>query len=189
MRPSSKTTILRAALRLAERHGITSLTLEATAAEAGLSKGGLIYHFASKEQLIRGVVDHITEQWHEAMRGFLGKPFDEATPAERLAAYTRAVVSDTTSRASLIMLVDALHDERLLAPWQELVQAWTSPPPSNPDPVEVDRAVARLAVDGLWVSEAIGTTGFDEAARAAVVARIDELATAEATTDATGEDA
>ena len=35
MRPSSKTRILQAAVRVTERHGITALTLEAAAEEAG----------------------------------------------------------------------------------------------------------------------------------------------------------
>lgn len=180
MRPSSKTAILNAALRLAERTGITSLTLDAAAAEAGLSKGGLIYHFASKEQLMREVVEHVVRQWDAEMRRNLGKPFEEATPAERMTAYTNAVAGDSASKAGLIMLVDSLHDPQLIAPWQNLVSTWTAPPPAKPSAAEVDRTVARLAADGLWLADSSDTTGFDTAARKAVVARISELAVTEA---------
>jgi AcrR family transcriptional regulator len=86
MRPSSKTAILDAAMRLAQRSGITSLTQDAAAKEAGLSKGGLIYHVASKEQLMLGVVEHITRSREEAMQRALNKPFEDSTPTERLAA-------------------------------------------------------------------------------------------------------
>lgn len=44
--------ILDAAYRVASDHGAGHLTLEAIALAAGVSKGGLLYHFPSKEALI-----------------------------------------------------------------------------------------------------------------------------------------
>jgi AcrR family transcriptional regulator len=40
--------ILEAAYTVAERSGAAALTLDAVAAEAKVSKGGLLYHFPSK---------------------------------------------------------------------------------------------------------------------------------------------
>ena len=57
-RSDARARILDAALAVAERVGAAHLTLDAVAAEAGVSKGGLLYHFASKELLLRGVVEH-----------------------------------------------------------------------------------------------------------------------------------
>ncbi|WP_216215238.1 TetR/AcrR family transcriptional regulator [Amycolatopsis aidingensis] len=179
MRPSSRTAILRAAVRLAERSGIASLTLDAAAQEAGLSKGGLIYHFATKEQLMLAVVEHITGCWDEEMCAALGKPFEEAGPAERVVAYTTVVAGSTASRADLAVLVDSVHDASLLAPWHALLSKWIGSPPARPRPAEVDRVVARLAADGLWMAEATDTTGFGASMRTAVVARIGELACSE----------
>ena len=45
--------ILHAAFALIRREGVARLTIEAVAQEAGLSKGGVLYHFRSKESLIR----------------------------------------------------------------------------------------------------------------------------------------
>ncbi|GAB3479127.1 TetR/AcrR family transcriptional regulator [Amycolatopsis cihanbeyliensis] len=161
---------------MAERSGIASLTLDAAAQEAGLSKGGLIYHFAGKEQLMLAVVEHITGAWDEAMRSALGKPLEEAGPAERVVAYTTVVAGSTASRADLAVLVDSVHDENLLAPWRALLTKWIGSPLAEPRPEEVDRVVARLAADGLWMAEATDTTAFGSGARDAVVARIGELA-------------
>ena len=36
--------------------GVAKLTLEAVAKEAGVSKGGLLYHFSNKEALIEGMI-------------------------------------------------------------------------------------------------------------------------------------
>src|SRR5580700_8626570 len=52
MRPSSRTQILQAAVRVTERRGITALTLEAAAEEAGLTKPGLMYHFRTRDDLL-----------------------------------------------------------------------------------------------------------------------------------------
>jgi AcrR family transcriptional regulator len=55
---SAKTlaSILTAAKALIDRRGVGSLTMDAVAAEAGVSKGGLLHHFRSKEALIAGLV-------------------------------------------------------------------------------------------------------------------------------------
>jgi AcrR family transcriptional regulator len=40
-------------------HGPASVTLEAVAARAGVSKGGLLYHFGSKEELLVGLIERV----------------------------------------------------------------------------------------------------------------------------------
>jgi AcrR family transcriptional regulator len=48
--------ILDASETLIIARGVGGLTLEAAAREAGVSKGGLLYHFASKEALIEALL-------------------------------------------------------------------------------------------------------------------------------------
>ena len=51
--------ILAAAARVSCESGPAALSLDAVAAEAGVSKGGLLYHFPSKHELLRSMVqDH-----------------------------------------------------------------------------------------------------------------------------------
>lgn len=47
--------ILDAAEEVLLAHGITGLTLNAVAAQAGITKGGLLYHFRTKNDLERGI--------------------------------------------------------------------------------------------------------------------------------------
>lgn len=42
--------------------GSRSATLDAVAAEAGVSKGGLLYHFHTKDDLVRGMLDRLATQ-------------------------------------------------------------------------------------------------------------------------------
>ncbi len=64
MAPNTKDHILGTTLTLLEREGGTAITLDRIAAEAGLSKGGLLYHFATKEQLVEALVDRAVGSLH-----------------------------------------------------------------------------------------------------------------------------
>jgi AcrR family transcriptional regulator len=55
MRPARER-LLDAAERVVVESGATHLTLDAVAKSAGVSKGGLLYHFPSKEALLQGMV-------------------------------------------------------------------------------------------------------------------------------------
>ena len=50
-----------AAAKVIERDGAGHLTLEKVAAEADLSKGGLLYHYPSKDALLEGLLNHLLE--------------------------------------------------------------------------------------------------------------------------------
>ena len=55
---SSRERILAATVQVALRDGVSAMTLDAVAREAGVSKGGLLYHFASKDDLIAAMLEH-----------------------------------------------------------------------------------------------------------------------------------
>jgi AcrR family transcriptional regulator len=57
--------LLDAAEAVAIREGVSRLTFDAVAAEAGMSKGGVLHHFASKEQLIEAMVKRTAEEWRQ----------------------------------------------------------------------------------------------------------------------------
>ncbi|WP_353810240.1 TetR/AcrR family transcriptional regulator [Agromyces sp. SYSU T00194] len=54
--PSAREAVLDAFERILIDDGERSATLDATAREAGVSKGGLLYHFGTKEALVEGLV-------------------------------------------------------------------------------------------------------------------------------------
>ncbi len=57
-RASARGRILEAAREVAEESGAGHLSLDAVAKKAGVSKGGLLYHFHSKNDLMRALVEH-----------------------------------------------------------------------------------------------------------------------------------
>ena len=64
MSPTTKDLILGSTLSLLEREGATAITLDRIASEAGLSKGGLLYHFANKEELVDALVQRAVQSLH-----------------------------------------------------------------------------------------------------------------------------
>ena len=65
----TKKQILNAAAKLINEEGILALTLESVAKHAGISKGGLLYHFPSKEALLKGIVNYLTQGFTDDMTG------------------------------------------------------------------------------------------------------------------------
>ena len=64
-RKDSREAILHAAEQIVARHGPASLTLESAASEANVSKGGLFYHFRSKEALLQEMIRRALRQLGE----------------------------------------------------------------------------------------------------------------------------
>ena len=48
VRPSKKSAIVEAAMRVAEEQGLSAVTIDAVAEQAGITKGGLLYHFPNQ---------------------------------------------------------------------------------------------------------------------------------------------
>jgi AcrR family transcriptional regulator len=65
--PLSRERVLRAAVNLADRDGIDSLTMRNLAHEVGVEAMSLYYHVASKEAVLDGVVDVIVSEINETV--------------------------------------------------------------------------------------------------------------------------
>src|SRR6476620_7880035 len=84
--------ILHAAFALIRREGVARLTIEAVAQEAGLSKGGVLYHFRSKESFIQAMVASLVERFDADIAA--ARPEEpngeRSAPGNWLRAYIRA---------------------------------------------------------------------------------------------------
>jgi AcrR family transcriptional regulator len=144
-RPSRRATLLDAATSVIRRDGPTALTLDAVAAEAGVSKGGVLYHFATKRALIDGLIS----RWLDDFAAQL----DDGDFA---AAYVRACdVATADAEAEVGLLAGMLEEPEVLevareryAEWMERILATVADP--------VDAWLVRLAADGLWYSDLLG---------------------------------
>lgn len=177
MRPSSRTRILNAAIQVAQREGVTSVTLDSVAAEAGLTKGGLMYHFPSRANLLHGIQEHMATTWEDLIREAAGKPAEEATVEERVAAYVQVAVHSASS-ADLALIIEGARHPNVGIPWADVAARWTpSPEDTGDDPRMHGLFIARLAADGLWAFESFLQTPLDDDFRTAIVDHIATMIT------------
>ncbi|MFI7128145.1 TetR/AcrR family transcriptional regulator [Nonomuraea sp. NPDC050153] len=179
MRPSQRNQILDAAIRVTERDGITGLTLESAAEEAGVTKGGLMYHFRTRDELLVAIQKHLTDAWEDHLTAELGKPLAEASPREAAEAYVRVGAHGSASKADLAFMVESATTPELAEVWDDLIGRW-APPPSSTEPRDIDLFLARLAVDGLWLWQATSGIPLPEPVRKAVLDRLLALVEADA---------
>ncbi len=159
----TKNRLLDAAGVIVRRDGAQALTLDAVAAEAEVSKGGLLYHFRSKRELVEAMIDRWLGEFEREIAGadpnFVRGWVRASDPAGEELGMLAALVADP----SLLVKVRAQY--RI---WQDRVER------EGGDPVNA--TVARLAADGLWLAELLGLGPPVGAVRAQVVERLLELA-------------
>lgn len=151
MTKTTRQHILTVASQIVQRDGVAHLTIDAVAREAKLSKGGVLYHFPSKDALVGGMVmDHIENFTHDLTT----HQAEENGPGGWLRAYLRA--SDDTVQKEpdpVVCLIAAIAtNPALLAPLQEHFALWQEQAVQD----GIDPALAtiiRLAVDGLWFAD------------------------------------
>ena len=88
--------ILAAATEIAQEAGPGNLSLDAVAARAGVSKGGLLYHFPSKTKLLQAVVESFVTSFEAALCE--RKDTKEGRPDALLEAYLELFVEDHECR-------------------------------------------------------------------------------------------
>lgn len=172
MRPSKRTAILEAAHRIVVRDGLAGVTYEAIADEAGLTKGGVVYHFGSREELVVALAEYLAGFWDAAIVEAAGAPADQLTERQRLEVYARESLQ-STSYAELRMLLESADVPGARAAWTSVVDRWALPRVDDPPTDEqLDLLVLRLAADGLWIYDSIAEDPMDPELRRQLVERI-----------------
>lgn len=151
---ATKKHILEAANRVIQRDGVAKLTLETVAAEAKVSKGGLLYHFPNKNALIMGMIDYFLGNFE----GILDQAkTDNPDPRDWLRGYVRSTFDMTNSQLddSRALIAAVANQPELLARVREKYADWQA----LAEGTGIDPALAtviRLAADGLWFTELLG---------------------------------
>ncbi len=112
--------ILDAAAHIVQAKGVPALTLDAAAREAGVSKGGLLYHFASKEALLSAMLnrlaEHIEAEWLRTLGAQPEGP-GQATRAVLAWSFSEPdLICEQHEVAGAVFLASHHHDPALLEP-------------------------------------------------------------------------
>ncbi len=170
-RPSKREALLRAAAAIVRRDGADALTLDAVAEESGVSKGGLLYHFDSKEALVKGLVEAMVDGFDASLAS------DDASAGAFSRAYLQATAhTDEESLAlSSALLAAAAIAPDSVEPLRERYRQWNKR--LRDDGIdEVVAMIVRLAADGLWLADLLGLEPPKPKLRRKIVERLAALA-------------
>ncbi|HIW63678.1 MAG TPA: TetR/AcrR family transcriptional regulator [Candidatus Stackebrandtia excrementipullorum] len=154
VRPTKRPHLIAAAMTVAARDGIAALTLDAVAAEADVSKGGLLYHFPTKNALIAAVAADVVTRF---AIGIEERVAADNRPAALAHAYVDSTFDDDASHPELL---HALLAHPGIGPEQigtalELIDVWEQ----RLVAAGLDAGTAALvrhACDGWWMTERLG---------------------------------
>ena len=170
-RGDTRARLLDAASAVVRRDGAQALTLDAVAAQAGVSKGGLLYHFHSKHDLLEAMVtewvDHFEREIEVAAAqegGSVARGYVKASDPSGWAEAERAT--------EFGLLAALIAEPGVLAAARTHYEAWQARLAEQ----DVDATVARLAADGLWITDLLGLGPPTGELRERVAARLLELA-------------
>lgn len=94
--------LLRAAAELVDRCDVSSVTMDAVAARAGVGKGTVFRRFGSREGLMAALLDHSEREWQAAVIGGPPPLGPGAPPMERLLAFGESRMRANLQQAALI---------------------------------------------------------------------------------------
>lgn len=171
MRLSTRDKIIAAAIEIVRERGPVQLTLDETAKVAGISKGGVLYHFRSKEDLVRGMVEALVGKFDvlfpRIYESLPAGPYRSAKAMILTLTHPEGPYSDPVAPALLAAAV--LNPELLATVRNRSSECLEKMTRDSPDPVLA--RLACLSVDGRWMLEATGLETFSEEDRKRLTAR------------------
>lgn len=160
MRAQSKQTrrqIFEACSRILRDEGLINLTLEAVANKAGISKGGLLYHFPSKKELIEAVFEYHNGIFETRLQELTEQQGDE--PGAWLRAYAIASIEQIIDPDNAGLYASMFAAEERYDSAHQLMRSKYTNWQEHVENCGIDPTIAtlaRLAVDGLWFAEMNG---------------------------------
>lgn len=153
--------------------GAANLTYDELVRRSGITRGGITYHFPTKESLLEALVEHDLQRWRECiaektaqfsgpqaeLKGYIASSCEHDPDSARLCAGLLSVVS--TSKA-------------LDQPWRSHYAAQLEQVQRSPDPALALLLI--LAVEGLFWSETLHLMALPVGLREQAVQRLLALA-------------
>jgi AcrR family transcriptional regulator len=174
--PKAKLRILDAARRIVEERGAGHLTFDELARESGVTRGGITYHFPTKEDLLRGLIEADMQQWESASATPDRLPPGCECPRTAVVlGQLRCHLSEDDRHRRFVhgMLSAAMVDQSLLDPIRAHLKAefveWTW------DEADLRRYLLLAAAEGLFWQDMFNLNPVPAAARGPIRALIERL--------------
>lgn len=166
--------LLGVAASLCIEKGAAGVTLDAVAAAAGVSKGGLLHHFPSKAALLDGLLDDLMDRLDTAIHKAM---IDDPEPRGR---FTRAYLKVCFIPGGMAeedrwkaMTLALLGEPQLRQRWRQWIEAQSDIHAGTDS--SVDCQLVRFAVDGLWLASLLESHSLEPAQEQNLMRRLIEL--------------
>ncbi|MDR2697343.1 MAG: TetR/AcrR family transcriptional regulator [Holophagales bacterium] len=145
--------LLDSAAQVTIERGLGNLTLDLVAQKAGVSKGGLIHHFPSRQALVTSLFHSLLEIFQKHIESFIEQDSD------RRGRFTRAYVKTTALPQSESKLLGAFalamsNDEELARLWFDWLKSQIEKHGENT--LSLVGRMVRYAADGIWLENCTG---------------------------------
>ena len=172
----ARTRILDAAEAIVQARGVPALTLEAAARDAKVSKGGLLYHFASKEALLAGMLNRLADTIAQDFDATVAaQPEGQGRVARALLAWAfEDDACDHHDRAAAVFLAAFHHDRALLDPVRAIFARMRAALAEDGLAPGAGQAVM-CATDGLFMARIFGMYALTPAEMADLRAALERL--------------
>lgn len=152
-----------------------SVTLDAVSGASGISKGGLLHHFPTKNALIDALFESLLDRFDADMEERMRE--DPVSYGRFSRAYLRAVsdLRDSPDEAAhwAQVTIALLAEPRLRDRWRQWVQARAEEYVGTDS--SVDLQIVRFAADGLWLADMLASHDIGADDRAALIARLIDM--------------
>ncbi|WP_062118309.1 TetR/AcrR family transcriptional regulator [Aureimonas sp. AU40] len=148
----TRETLLDAAEAIVRAEGPQGLTIDQLAKAAGISKGGVQYSFASKDALVKALVDRWTDRFDQML-----EPDRAASPAEFVSRYIAALRSSQNAMDAKMagLMIAYIQNPENLSQTRAWYRSIFDRLAGDAPEAEAAR-VTFLAVEGLFLMQIIG---------------------------------
>jgi len=155
--------------------GASHMTLDAVAAKAGVSKGGLLYHFPTKVALLEAMISRRIKIREESLKRACSELPDGPTREVKGYVLSALFRDQSTDRIGAPILAALAHNPKLVEPVREAVRKLYAGFISSGAKFE-QAAIIALAADGLWLQEILSISPFSKEQRNNVIEELLRLA-------------
>ncbi|MDZ7928383.1 MAG: TetR/AcrR family transcriptional regulator [Agrobacterium sp.] len=163
--------LLDCAAKLAADQGVAALSVQAVADAAGVTKGGLFHHFASKQALLEAVMADLLGGLDAEIDALISQDCEACRASAR--AYVNAVFADRdreSGRQWAAISVSMVGEPSLRRLWTGWFEGRLIRHKDTDEGVVLE--LVRLATDGIWFADLMAEDGKADGDRAALRARM-----------------
>ncbi|GMA33098.1 TetR/AcrR family transcriptional regulator [Litorihabitans aurantiacus] len=164
--------IVEMTVQIIAESGVDAVTFESVAERAGLTRGGIVYHYATRALLVEAARDHLARTVHDELVAALGVPGGDTDPHRAVRALLASIASPS-SRPSLQMLISQFGPGAALGALREPLGLPAGRSAEELDDQDIRTSLALLAADGLLQYQATSTEPLDEETFGRLVAGIE----------------